>query len=91
LARQRDGRQSVFPQVKIAHLRSLPRPPQSSAPGWRGVSALARTASDTKPSKALRQALDDAVFELFQLDESERREVLGFLGERAPELLKSFE
>jgi hypothetical protein len=72
LARQRDGRQSVFPQVKIAHLRSLPRPPRSSASSWQSVSALTRAASESTPSAALRQALDEAVFELFQLQPSER-------------------
>jgi hypothetical protein len=91
LAKQRDGRQSVFPQVKIAHLRALPRPPESSATRWQDVSALARKASEAMPSPGLRRALDRAVFELFQLDEVEQNEVLGFLRERAPELLESLE
>ncbi|HWA71008.1 MAG TPA: TaqI-like C-terminal specificity domain-containing protein [Polyangiaceae bacterium] len=91
LAKQRDGRQSVFPQVKIAHLRSLPRPPASSARHWHGVSALARSASQARPNAELRKALDHAVFELFDLSDAERNAVLGFLRERAPELLASAE
>lgn len=30
LSRQRDGRQAVFPQVKVSHLRSLPAPPDDA-------------------------------------------------------------
>jgi hypothetical protein len=89
LARQRDGRQSVFPQVKIAHLRSLPRPPKNSTKSWPAVSALTRRASENQVSPGLREALDRAVFELFALDESEQSEVLGFLRDRAPELLRT--
>jgi hypothetical protein len=88
LAKQRDGRQSVFPQVKIAHLRALPRPPASSAQNWHNVSTLTRSASESSPSAELRKALDSAVFSLFGLDDGERHAVLGFLRERAPELAR---
>lgn len=89
LARQRDARQSVFPQVKIAHLRSLPRPPAASAGDWHRVCALVREASAAPPSEHLRHALDHAVFALFGLDTAERGAVVRFLRERAPELASS--
>jgi hypothetical protein len=69
-------------------LRALPRPPANSAQNWHNVSTLTRSASQSSPSAELRKALDHAVFSLFELDDGERRAVLGFLAERAPELAR---
>ncbi len=85
LARQRDGRQNVFPQVKVAHLRSLPRPPLGAA--WQQIAAFARRATAEAATPELRRALDDSVFELFGLKRDEQLEILAFLRERAPELV----
>ncbi|MGC4093394.1 MAG: N-6 DNA methylase [Polyangiaceae bacterium] len=85
LARQRDARQKVFPQVKIAHLRALPRPPLASAALCERVGELTRSALQ-RPRVELRRELDQAVFELFELSKTEREQVLSFVAERAPEL-----
>jgi hypothetical protein len=85
LARQRDARQKVFPQVKVAHLRALPRPPRGNEALCAEVHELARSLA-AGSNRELRRALDDAVFRLFELSSAERDEVLGFVAERAPEL-----
>jgi hypothetical protein len=46
LASQRDGRQSVFPQLKVAALRSLPKPPAGADSSM--LAGLARTATDAQ-------------------------------------------
>jgi hypothetical protein len=88
LARQRDGRQMAFPQVKVAHLRSLPRPPENSD-AWLDIALMARDATLTAATPVLRQALDAAVFRLFGLSQEEQGEILDFLRDRAPELATS--
>jgi len=88
LARQRDARQKVFPQVKIAHLRALPRPPRGSEALCDRVCELVRSARALPPLE-LRRDLDQAVFALFDLSPLERAQVLGFVVERAPELKSS--
>lgn len=85
LARQRDARQKVFPQVKVAHLRALPRPPRGSETQCERVRELTRAFMENQ-HRELRRALDDAVFTLFDLSTSEREQVLAFVAERAPEL-----
>jgi hypothetical protein len=84
VARQRDARQAAFPQVKIAHLRSLPRPP--TAEGFASVRELVQRATASGPTLELKRRLDDAVFDLFGLARAEREEVRGFVRERLPEL-----
>ncbi len=85
LAHRRDARQAVFPQVKIKHLRALPRPPQCSDLRSR-VAALARQASQHGITSSLREALDQATFELFALPADDRTQVLDFLARRVPTL-----
>jgi hypothetical protein len=81
----RDARQAVFPQVKIGHLRALPRPPADRA-GRERVSVLALAATREGVSPALRAELDRAVFELFAVPEDHRARVLALLAARAPKL-----
>lgn len=85
LASQRDARQKVFPQVKVAHLRALPRPPEGREALRERVAELTREAVRLKTVE-LRRELDQAVFELFDLSSGDREAVLSFVLERAPEL-----
>ncbi|HET9934689.1 MAG TPA: N-6 DNA methylase [Polyangiaceae bacterium] len=85
LASQRDARQKVFPQVKVAHLRALPRPPSGRQALRERVAELTREAARLHIAE-LRRELDEAVFALFDLASSEREQVLRFVAERAPEL-----
>jgi hypothetical protein len=82
LASRRDARQAVFPQVKISHLRALPRPPQDSVLHTE-VAALALELTRVGVSAALTERLDIAVFSLFQLETGVAREILEFLAARA--------
>ena len=87
LAARRDARQAVFPQVKIAHLRELPAPPGGG--GRERVAALASEleasaiANGGRADQPLRSALDEAVFDLFEVPVKDRESVLTFLAERA--------
>jgi hypothetical protein len=85
LSRQRDARQAAFPQVKIAHLRSLPAPP-SAPPAYRALEQATVELGKHGVSLEARRELDRLVFELFELETSDRQEVLSFLKELAPEL-----
>jgi hypothetical protein len=84
VAAQRDARQAVFPQVKIAHLRALPRPPLTS--DQRRVRELVESATRSGPSAELRHSLDEAVFDLFELSRDERQAILAFIRARVPAL-----
>jgi len=87
LSRQRDARQAAFPQVKIAHLRALPSPPDDG-PGRARVQQIASEATRGGGlTRAAREALDRAVFDLFALPTDSRAEVLAFLRHRAPKAL----
>ena len=81
LALRRDARQATFPQVKIAHLRALPRPPENRE-GHEEIAQLTAqlTRDGVESSAALR--LDAAVFGLFSLESSAAREILDFLAAR---------
>jgi hypothetical protein len=46
LASQRDGRQSVFPQLKVAALRNMPKPPASADVSM--LAGLSRAATDAQ-------------------------------------------
>jgi len=87
VAAQRDARQAVFPQVKLSHLRALPRPPSERGEQCGRIRGLARKASGALPSRELRRALDAAVFELFDVSLAESEQIERFLRDRAPELL----
>jgi hypothetical protein len=85
LTARRDARQAAFPQVKIGHLRALPRPPRDHSQFER-VSALAQRATSDGMSPTLRAELDSAVFDLFAVPEDHQNQVLGLLAARAPKL-----
>jgi SAM-dependent methyltransferase len=87
VARQRDARQAAFPQVKIAHLRALPRPPRASSTSR--VRELVERITVSGPSAELKRRLDDAVYDLFELSPSERQEIHRFSRERLPELARA--
>ncbi|HLV21930.1 MAG TPA: TaqI-like C-terminal specificity domain-containing protein [Polyangiaceae bacterium] len=78
VARQRDARQAVFPQVKIRHLRELPRPPAAPAAHER-IRELTRRAGADGVDEALRVALDETVFELFAIEPAERGAIVRLL------------
>src|SRR5690606_10146296 len=78
VARQRDARQAAFPQVKIRHLRELPRPPHGPAACER-IRDLSRRASAGGVDGTLRAALDDAVFDLFDIAAADRAAILRLL------------
>jgi hypothetical protein len=84
LARRRDARQAAFPQVKVAHLRSLPRPPVEKSCFAALASLTARMT--TARSDEARLELDAHVFSLFGLSSKERDEVVAFVSARAPRL-----
>jgi hypothetical protein len=84
----RDARQPVMPQVKIAHLRAIPAPPDGwnvSAPVLqdlaRKLTRAAETSEDTKP---LRAQLDRLVFTIYGLTEDERAAVEAWHQLQAP-------
>ena len=82
LAGRRDARQGAFPQVKIAHLRSLPAPPDSDARAR--IVALSMQASDEGLTVDLRNALDGAVYAAFGVSDDERREIAAFVRSLSP-------
>jgi hypothetical protein len=81
VARRRDARQAAFPQVKIAHLRALPRPPENALL-WSELAELTLTASAQGMSGELRSRLDRLVLDLFDVPDSDRRALLAFLTQR---------
>jgi len=82
LATQRDGRQMTFPQVKVSHLRALPRPRRRDARIEQELCEGVQRARDNL-TPALKQALDEIVFELYDVPEPERVAVIQFLRERS--------
>jgi hypothetical protein len=82
LAARRDARQAAFPQVKVSHLRALPRPPDDRAARAR-VSELASCATRAGLDAALGEQLDRAVFDLFAVSDAERDAVRAFMRARA--------
>jgi methylase of polypeptide subunit release factors len=82
LASRRDARQGAFPQVKVGHLRALPAPRV-----WRRkeeLVALSLQACERGLDRSLREALDELVFDLFDLAPPERAEIVGFVRELSP-------
>jgi len=81
LASRRDARQATFPQVKISHLRALPRPP--SAPVIESqIARITAELTHAPSTPSLRSQLDGLVFGLFSLSDSAIREVNEFLRAR---------
>lgn len=85
LSTRRDARQAAFPQVKLKHLRALPRPPED-APLHLRLADITRKATRAGVDPALRRELDNAVFDLFAVPDDHRREVRSFLAIRAKRL-----
>lgn len=85
LARRRDARQAAFPQVKLSHLRSLPKPPKKPAP-LREVERITQLATSRGLSDRLRSKLDERVFELFGVAGDQRVAIYHFLRALAPRL-----
>lgn len=81
LAQRRDARQAVFPQVKVGHLRALPRPPRAPE-AHRALEGLTRRA--TQAGLDAQPELDELVFGLFGLTRAEREAVRDFVAARAP-------
>jgi len=81
LALRRDARQATFPQVKVGHLRALPRPPERPELHARIAEMTAHLTRDGVNAEA-GQALDGAVFELFSIADGPAREILAFLSAR---------
>jgi methylase of polypeptide subunit release factors len=75
--RFRDARQPVMPQLKIAHLRSIPTPPTfvDSDRGTLGDIGRRLTARRSPPSEAERAELDRTVFDLYAVS-AEAREMV---------------
>jgi hypothetical protein len=82
LAARRDARQGAFPQVKIAHLRSLPAPRRSQH--CQQIAALSAEASRRGLNAELRRALDAAVFSEFAISPGEADEIRAFVSARSP-------
>ncbi len=78
LALRRDARQAAFPQVKVSHLRALPRPP-SEPRALAQLAALTRRATDRGLDPGTRTELDAQVFGLFGLSAGERAAVAAFM------------
>ncbi len=81
LARQRDARQATFPQIKIAHLRTLPAPPPDSAQRER-IARLSAEMSTTGLDDARTALLDAAVFTIFAIDSPSVHDIVEFLRAR---------
>jgi hypothetical protein len=81
LALRRDARQAAFPQVKIAHLRALPRPPREPAE-QREIADLTTELTRSGVTQGPIERLEAAVFRLFSLAPSAAREILDFLAAR---------
>lgn len=82
LASRRDARQGAFPQVKIAHLRSLPAPPLGAELERVTRIALQATAAGLTPP--LRRELDATVYDLFGVSTAEQVEISRFVTRLSP-------
>jgi len=80
-SQQRDARQLAFPQVKVAHLRRLPAPPESAV-GRHAVRQASALLCRLGPSPEREAGLDQAVFDLFDLGREARDEIRSYLEAR---------
>jgi hypothetical protein len=73
--RFRDARQPVLPQVKIGHLRSIPRPPAESPEQVARLRTIGERLSraNTPPTSADRAGLDALVFSLYEVEASQHK------------------
>jgi hypothetical protein len=85
--RFRDARQPILPQLKIAHLRSIPAPPTAPALGVhaeRLTELGQRSSAELEQGGEGRRQLDEIVFELYALSAAERELVSRWYAEYAP-------
>jgi hypothetical protein len=82
LASRRDARQAAFPQVKVTHLRALPRPPRAPTV-MKAIAKLTRRATTGGFDAELRVELDRLVFDLFAVTDDHRTSIVRFLRERS--------
>jgi hypothetical protein len=82
LAGRRDARQGAFPQVKIAHLRALPAPPDTLDRAQ--LAGLARRATEHGLTPELRHELDRQVYGAFQITAPEQDQIAVFVRSLAP-------
>jgi hypothetical protein len=75
--RFRDGRQPILPQVKVAHLRSIPAPVLRSAPALDRLEQLGVELAERNGGidNGERQLLDACVGEIYGLSDVEQRRV----------------
>ena len=75
--RFRDARQPVMPQLKIGHLRAIPAPVAWTADARARLAALGERLSQQNRGIAVadREALNDLVADMYQLDPGEREMV----------------
>src|SRR5690606_36987029 len=73
-ARFRDARQPVLPQVKVAHLRAIPAPVVIGDATQTRLSELGErlTGQSEEQCVETRRALDALVYDIYELDETER-------------------
>lgn len=84
LSRQRDARQATFPQVKLQHLRKLPRPPEEPRLREMIESISVQASSQAGLSESQRQELDDLTFQLFGVSDEEAKQIRSYLQHAAP-------
>lgn len=84
LSRQRDARQATFPQVKLQHLRKLPRPPEDLQLRRKIESISAQAQVSSGLTLTQREELDGATFQLFGVSAAEAEEVRLYLESVAP-------
>ncbi len=81
LASRRDGRQAAFPQVKVAHLRALPAPPDD--PGARAaITEMVRSLTITGPTPEGVAEVEAQVCALYGVTAEERQALSRFIAER---------
>jgi hypothetical protein len=81
--RFRDARQPILPQLKIAHLRSIPAP-SGGAAAERLAELGRRSSAELALGSVLRGQLDELVFEQYELSAAERELVSRWHAENAP-------
>lgn len=81
LASRRDGRQAAFPQVKVAHLRALPAPPEG--PLREAVTEMVRSLTIDGPTPEGVAAVEARVCALYGITTEEREALERFIADRA--------
>lgn len=88
-SRQRDARQATFPQVKLSHLRRLPRPPHRECSD---IAELCQLGGEAERAGGVdeeqRERLNLLVFRLFDVTLAEQTHVLRYLEHVAPSAVR---